>query len=228
VAKEQGDPIQASAGLGRLPPGRHGLPREFVVRNQRDRLTAGMIAVVAEKGYHEATISQITAAAGVSRRTFYSYFSSKEECFFATYDVITEHLREVVNEAGSKHEEWVERARVKLATLLEFFSSNPDLARFCLIAPARAGDKIAERYTRGIAESYEEMSEGMPEEVAARAPSPAVQQSLIGGMAALLVEKVEAGEGERLIDLLPDILAVFLIPYVGRDEAFRAAQLGAE
>jgi len=211
-----------------LPPGRHGLPREFVVRNQRDRLTAGMIAAVAEKGFHDATITQITAAAGVSRRTFYTYFSSKEECFFVTYDVITQHLREVVDEAAAGHDEWLDKARVRLATLLEVFSSNPDLARFCLIAPARAGNKIAARYTKAIAEAYDGMREGMPDEVAARAPSPAVQQSLIGGMAALLVEKVEAGEGDRLVDLLPDILAVFLIPYVGRDEAFRAAQAGAE
>lgn len=182
-----------------------------------------MIAVVAERGYHDATITQITAAAGVSRRTFYSYFSSKEECYFATYDVISSHIRERTKNAAEQHDEWIDRARAKLATLLEFFSANPDLARFCLIAPTRAGDPIAERYTKGITEGYEEMSEGMPEEIAARAPSAEVQQSLIGGMAALLVERVEAGEGDRLTDLLSDILAVFLVPYVGREKAFRAA-----
>jgi AcrR family transcriptional regulator len=221
VPEQQGD--APNGGLGRLPPGRHGLSREFVAQNQRDRLTAGMIAVVADRGYHDATITQIAAAAGVSRRTFYSYFASKEECYFATYDVIASHLRERTKEAADQHEEWIDRARAKLATLLAFFSTNPDLARFCLIAPTRAGEPIAERYTNAIAEAYEEMSEGMPVEIAERAPSAEVQLSLIGGMAALLVEKVEAGEGDRLTDLLPDILAVFLVPYVGREEAFRAA-----
>jgi AcrR family transcriptional regulator len=214
----------AGAGLGRLPPGRHGLPREFVTENQRNRLTAAMIAVVAEHGYHDATITQIAAAAGVSRRTFYGYFSSKEECFFDTYDVIAGHLRQRSREAAEQYTDWPDRAGAKLATLLEAFSSNPDLARFCLIAPARAGDRIAERYRRGIAEAYEEMAEGMPAEVVERAPSEAVQQSLIGGMAALLVEKVEAGEGEKLIDLLPDILEVFLAPYLGREEALEVAR----
>ena len=38
---------------------RHGLPRDFVVQNQRDRLAAGIIAAVSEFGYHETTITQI-------------------------------------------------------------------------------------------------------------------------------------------------------------------------
>lgn len=225
MARERADE-NPDAGLGRLPPGRHGLPREFVAQNQRNRLTAAMIAVVAENGYHDATITQIAAAAGVSRRTFYTYFKSKEDCFFATYDLIANFLRERALEVGSEHDEWIDRARAKLATSLEFFSTNPDLARFCLIAPARAGDQIAQRYTEAIDEAYAAMIEGMPPEVAARAPSTIVQQSLIGGMAALVVDRVEAGEGGRLLEFLPDILSVFLVPYVGRDEALRISGLG--
>jgi AcrR family transcriptional regulator len=222
VSDQQGKEVRAG-GLGRLPPGRHGLPREFVEQNQRDRLTAAVIAVVAERGYRDATITQIAAAAGVSRRTFYSRFSSKEESFFDAYDVIAAHIRERARAAAAEHEDWIDRARAKMATLLEIFAANPDLAKFCLIAPRRAGEEIAGRYTQGIGEAYEAMVEVMPPEMAGHAPSREVQQSLIGGMAALLVDRVEAGQGDRLMDLLPDILAVFLVPYVGREEAFRAA-----
>ncbi len=102
MVPEQGIHSEAqSPELARLPPGRHGLPRDFVVQNQRDRLTAGMIAVVAERGYHAATITGIAAAAGVSRRTFYAYFDSKEACYLATYDTIVEHLSEISAEAAA-------------------------------------------------------------------------------------------------------------------------------
>src|SRR3954451_6443763 len=84
---------EQSPALARLPPGRHGLPRDFVVQNQRDRLAAGIIAAVSEFGYHETTITQIAPAAGVSRRTFYSYFESKEECYFDAFGQIADHLR---------------------------------------------------------------------------------------------------------------------------------------
>jgi AcrR family transcriptional regulator len=224
VAKDREGGDSATGGLGRLPPGRHGLSREFVTENQRNRLTAGMIAAVAEHGYHDATIAEIAAAAGVSRRTFYSYFSSKEDCFFDTYEVIGDHLRDAATAAAAEHEHWQDQVRARILTTLEFFGSNPDLARFCLIAPSRAGDKIAGRFRQAVTEVYDELIGGMPAEIAAKAPSAAVQQSLIGGMAALVMEKVEAGEGDTLPELLPDFLELFLTPYVGRAEAIRAAR----
>ncbi len=76
MAKTGSETGSTPPGLHRLPPGRHGLPRDFVAQNQRDRLAAGTIAAVAERGYNETTIGDIAAAAGVSRRTFYVYFGT--------------------------------------------------------------------------------------------------------------------------------------------------------
>jgi AcrR family transcriptional regulator len=212
-------------GLARLPPGRHGLPPEFVAQNQRDRLTAGIIAVVAEYGYNDATISQIAEAAGVSRRTFYGYFSSKEQCFFATYDIIAEHLHEAAHAAAAPLQAWPQQVRAKLGAKLEVFAANPNLARFYLSAPPRAGEEISARYRLATTRSLTELTDGMPPQV--RVPSPAVQSALIGGMAALIVRQVEAGEGERLAQLLPDLVELFLAPYLGRSEAARVARRAA-
>lgn len=214
----------APRGLPRLPPGRHGLPREYVIRNQRDRLAAGIISAVAEHGYHDTTITQITAAAGVSRRTFYAYFSSKEECYFDTYDLIVRHLRGAVEEAAAPLEDWTERVAAKVRAMLEFFAANPDLARFVLIAPPRAGDEIAARFRVATENALSELTDGAPSAPEAREPSETVQQSLVGGIVALIVRKVEAGEGEELPTLLPGLLELFLTPYLGRDEAVRVAR----
>jgi AcrR family transcriptional regulator len=210
--------------LSRLPPGRHGLPREFVARSQRERLAAGTIAAVAAHGYHKATITEIAAASGVSRRTFYTIFESKAECFFDTYDMIADHVRREAAAAAAREADWPGRVRARLRVTLEIFSQNPDLARFVLIAPQRAGSEISERYQRGMAEILSELTHGMPKEAAARAPSQAAEMTLIGGGAALIIRKVEAGEGERLIDLLPDLLELTLTPFLGRAEAARLAR----
>ncbi len=210
--------------LARLPPGRHGLPREFVTQNQRDRITAGIIAQVAEHGYHQTTISQIAAAAGVSRRTFYTYFGSKEECFFDTYDLIAEHLRETARAASNGGSGWAERLRARVGAVLEVFAANPDLARFVLIAPARAGEQIAERYRRAMDEVIAELLGDLPPELAERHPSRAAEHALVGGGAALIVGMVEAGEGDRLPELLPDLLELGLTPFFGRAEAVRLAR----
>jgi AcrR family transcriptional regulator len=220
------DRLEDDAGLrlSRLPPGRHGLPREFVIRNQRDRLAAGTIAVVAERGLSAATVSQITAAAGVSRRTFYAYFASKDECFFAAYDSIVDHLRVATDAAAAECADWPDRVRAKLRTTLEFLAANPDLARFGLIAPLRAGEAVAGHYRAAMGHVVAYLCDGKPPPPATKEASEAIATSLVGGMVALVVRKVEAGEGESLPQLLPDLLELFLAPYLGRTEAVRVAK----
>lgn len=212
-----------AVGLPRLPPGRHGLTREFVVKNQRDRLTAGIIAVVAELGYHDATVAQICAAAGVSRRTFYSYFPSKRECYLLAFDLIGEYLAEALAEAGAGEGAWPDQVRARLEAMLAIFAANPDLVRFTIIAPLRAGEDIVDRQGVALERILAALTAGRPQDGDGQHPSPAIEQAVMGGMAGLITRKVETGEGEHLPDLLPDLVELFLIPYIGREAAARAA-----
>jgi AcrR family transcriptional regulator len=218
VAKREPQ-AEESPGLPRLPPGRHGLPRDFVVRNQRDRLAAGIIAAVSEFGYHETTITQIAAAAGVSRRTFYGYFNSKEECFLETYDQIAAHLCEAAREAAGSQSEWPAQVAARFGAALDVYSTNPQLARFTLAVPPRAGGEVSAHYRRALDGALAELVEGIPPGSPIRVPSPAVQHSLIGGAASLIVQKLEAGEGARIRELGPDLVELFLTPFIGRADA---------
>jgi len=51
--------------LARLPHGRHGLPPEFIERNQRARLLNALVQIVAERGYNDTTITRVIEGAGV-------------------------------------------------------------------------------------------------------------------------------------------------------------------
>jgi AcrR family transcriptional regulator len=225
VSKREPKGEDSAPGLSRLPPGRHGLPREFVTENQRGRLTAGIISVVAEHGYHEATISQIAAAAGVSRRTFYTYFSSKQECFLDAYDQIAAHLHQAGEEVAAAHSDWADQVGARLGSALEVFAANPDLVRFYLIEAPRAGDEIAARYRAGTTRALADLTADRPSKV--RRPSEAVEYAVMGGMAALIADRVQAGEGERLPSLLPDLLELVLTPYLGREAAIGVARRAA-
>lgn len=61
---------------GTLPPGRHGLDREFVRANQRARLVSSAAAAITERGFGATRISDVCKGAAVSRRTFYEHFRS--------------------------------------------------------------------------------------------------------------------------------------------------------
>jgi AcrR family transcriptional regulator len=217
-----GDGARDGQGLPRLPPGRHGLPREFVIRNQRDRLAAGMIAAAAEQGYHATTISDIAAAAGVSRRTFYSYFETKESCFADTYESVASFLLSSMAEAGAEERGWSAQVRARLRALLEAFAANPNLVRFCLIVPPAAGGQLTTAYSGLLDRLIGQLAEGRPKRT--RQPTVAAAHGLAGGLAALIVEEVNRHGGERLPALLPDLLQLVLTPYLGREAAAAASR----
>ena len=83
-----------------LPSGYTGLPRELVAGSQRQRLRHGVIVTVAEKGYGAATIADIAARAGVSKKTFYEHFPDKQACFLAAYDHGSTALLDAVRAAS--------------------------------------------------------------------------------------------------------------------------------
>ncbi|PPJ22457.1 TetR/AcrR family transcriptional regulator [Nocardia nova] len=76
----------------RLPRGRHGIPRETVVQDQRDRILAAMADAMAAHGYVGTSVAAVLKRAGVSRETFYEQFRSKEDCFEAAYERAVELL----------------------------------------------------------------------------------------------------------------------------------------
>src|SRR3954452_20491963 len=111
---------ELAAGADRLPAGRHGLPREVVAENQRERLLNGVVDAVAEHGYNATTIGAITEAAKISRRTFYEHFKDKEGCFLAAYEMIDTHVRGAMLAAAERRPSpWPERVRASLAALLD-------------------------------------------------------------------------------------------------------------
>jgi AcrR family transcriptional regulator len=219
-----GDPAQAAselaAGRDRLPPGRHGLSRAFIAENQRERLLNGIVEAVAEHGYNETTIGRVAEAAKISRRTFYEYFSSKEECFLAAYEMIDGHVRESMLATADQDEPWPEQVRERLSILLSVLSHDPAVARFYLVEPLAAGGDPAARYR----DAMQLLAEAIrPQATVADMNVEVRDQVLMGGVAALIARRLKSGEAERLGELLPDLTELVLAPYLGRDEARRFA-----
>jgi AcrR family transcriptional regulator len=212
--------------LARLPPGRHGLPREFVSHNQRERLIAGLAEAVAENGYAGTTIAHITRNAAVSRRTFYEHFASKDECFIAAYDTVMTELRRRVGEAFDKEEEWPKAVRAGIAAMLEFLATEPHLARLSMVEALVAGPVVVERYDAAIQSLVPYFAagrEGLSADVLAGL-SPTTEEALVGGMVSLISRRIFADRTEELESLLPDLVEFTLTPYLGSAESAAVAR----
>lgn len=212
--------------LSRLPPGRHGLPRDFVVHNQRERLIAGLAEAVAEKGYGGTTIADITRHAAVSRRTFYEHFEGKDECFVAAFDTVTEQLRERVAEAYDSEDEWPEATRAALEAMLSFLAAEPNLARLAMVEAMVAGPVVVERYDAAVQTFLPYLKAGRKgrSKAVLKRLSDSTEEALVGGMVSLVSRRIVAGQTEDLESLLPDLTEFVVAPYVGNDEAAEFAR----
>lgn len=56
--------------------------------NARDRLVEAAFAQFASRGFETTTVDDIAEQAGVSRRTFFRYFATKEDAVFPDHDAI--------------------------------------------------------------------------------------------------------------------------------------------
>src|ERR1700740_3217422 len=79
---------QSTDRYKRLPTGAHGLAREEVERDQRDRLRRAIIELIAQRGYPAVRIADLTKLAPVSPPTFYSLYEDKEQLTLEAYEDI--------------------------------------------------------------------------------------------------------------------------------------------
>jgi AcrR family transcriptional regulator len=222
--KKAAPPAAEPPASSRLPAGRHGLPREFIVQNQRERIITALVDTVAERGYNATTVAHITKAASVSRRTFYEHFADKEACFLAAYEMVAGHIRESMQVAAEAFEEWPQQVRAALATMLRFLAGEPELARVCMIEPIAAGGEIAARHRESMQGFVEILKAGRPQHSGERPLPEATEATLVGGIISLIVREINAGRAEQLEELLPDLVELTLAPYLGADEAARQAK----
>lgn len=208
-------------GAPRLPAGRHGLPREFIERNQRERILTALVDVVGEHGYNATTVAKITKAAGVSRRTFYEHFADKEACFLGAYEMVAGHVVDSMRAAAASFEDWPEQVRAALATMLSFFAAEPELARLAMVEPIAAGGEIAARHRETMRRLAEILRQGRPEPSSGRSLPEVTEETLVGGIFSLIVREVSAGRADQLDSQLPDLVELVLAPYLGVDEAYR-------
>jgi|SRR6478672_1738156 len=209
--------------MDRLPRGRHGLSPEFVARNQRERLIAGLTEALYEGGYQKTTVSMIGQRAAVSKSDFYKHFESKDECFIAAYDAAVKRIRECVTSACEENqgEAWPRRVGAAIDALLKQLSSSPALASITLVEGLRAGREVYDRYQAALESFVSLLHEGAPAAPQGKKAPEATGEAVVGGIASLLGRRVLAGEAEQLSELFPQILEFTLSAYLGAEQARR-------
>jgi AcrR family transcriptional regulator len=223
VARRMAETRSISERLATLPPGRHLVPRDFVVQNQRERMLLATAELVAERGYRRTTIELIAKTARVALTTFYEHFESKEECFLAAFDENVDAAAEVFAELVDPELDWTDQISTGLEVFLEMIATETPRATLCLVESQAAGPAALARYQGMLERVAPKLREGRAlNPRSARLPE-GLEVALAGGIAWLVHQRLVAGEAAEIKALLPEMLQIALTPYVGEVEAGRAA-----
>lgn len=170
--------------------------------SQRLRMLRAMAEAVAAKGYARTSVADVLRRAGVSRETFYEQFSSKEDCFLATFDKAAEMLLEQLADVAGRATEG-DRFERLVTAYLDAIAREPAYARVYLVeAPAvgpeavRRRAAIQGRFTDALAELLE-----------ARAPHERFAcEVLVAAVGAMVSARLALGESESLRELREPIV----------------------
>ena len=208
----------------RQPPGPEPVSRDAAAAEQRRRILEATAELIAEQGYQEATIEAIVRRAKVGYKTFYKHYPDKEAAFLALLDAAFE--RGIASVEGAyKREEgpWPDRIGAALGALFADVAANPAVARACLVEANAAGPEAAKRHERALKRLAPLLAPGRELNPRGSTLPESLEETLAGGIAWVLGQRLMAGEAEKLRGLLPETIEFVLRPFVGEEEAAKEA-----
>jgi AcrR family transcriptional regulator len=195
--------------------------RPYAVRSDRERLLEAVVRVVAEKGYGATGVADVCAAAGLPEEELGRHFASKEDCFLAAYeavsDVLVAHVAGAYERAGE--EPWPDRIVAALRALLELLAEEVEIARVAIIEVASLGDDARIRYSRALERFVPFLEAGREYATESGELPAATARFAIGGAAAMIFDEIRGGRGAELPAILPGLAYAVLMPYLGAEGA---------
>jgi AcrR family transcriptional regulator len=232
-----------------IPPGRTRLPPEEIARNQRERILHAAALLAAEKGVGATTITDITGAAHLDRRVFYTHHPNKQHAFLAAHELAFQHTLANAAAAYFSAPEWPERVWRCILANTHYCATHPALAHLAYVESHALGPPAVQRFEDSRQAFTLFLQEGhshthgphTPTETKPHSPFPALAPSPAGALPPLALEAIaaaiaeigyhqaRAGLLEELPRLAPHATYLCLAPFLGPTaaEEFIAAKLPA-
>lgn len=190
---------------------------------RRDQIVEAAVAVIAEQGLQNLSLSEIEKKAGMSRGQLTYYFPTKEEILLAVFDrlvlLMTQRIGTPAGQACDQHSgwEWIEHLMDRILTQPPI---SPEFG--CLQFTFLSQISHREDFRQRLAMLYERWRSGMGLGLSADlAQRPAVRrvsprafatlvQAILHGLGMQRAADPNAFDGEEMLELCLDVLSNFL------------------
>jgi len=188
------------------------LPRVSAAHEQevRDRIVAAAVRVFSDKGFHSSTISDVCRESGLSVGAIYTYFSSKEELFRQSCDLIAarglDELAERLVSATTTAERMTIAIGLYIETIDEYAGAPGQISLVQAWAEADREPGVREmlsaRRERLVGAGQFLLRQGIASgELPGWLDVDAVTRGFLGLLDGLLLQRIEAGSAYRPGDL---------------------------
>ena len=163
-----------------------------------------MVAAANRGGYARANVSEVIAAAKVSRGTFYDYFADKDACFLAALADVRERLTVYVDGAV-EDVETEEATTTTIGALIDFAIAEPAPARFLMAESLAGGADALDARDQAISEIATTLDDTGKRASQSMAMPDLPSRVLVGGVCRLLGSHLRRGD-PGLSELRRDLL----------------------
>jgi predicted protein tyrosine phosphatase len=143
-------------------------------------------------------------------------FAKAFEAAFARLQVAVEH-------ASAQKRDWPAKAAAAVAATLEFAAGDPEAAQLLTNEALARGAEGISRHERVIAYAADQLSTGRALRPQNDQLPEITERALVGGLVMLVAQRLDQDNGAKLTAATREMIEFVLTPYVGAEEARRAA-----
>ena len=140
---EAGKTQPPPSGARRSLPPRTPVPPSLTARVVENGILLAAMKVFARRGFTATRVEDVLEEAGVARRTFYRYFTSKEDALAAVYELATGELLGALDEASAAVESPLSGVGAGVDLYLDFHVENAALFRVLVEQSVRSDSPLA-------------------------------------------------------------------------------------
>lgn len=195
---------------------------------ERERIIEGFIALVAARGYREISLEAVLAATGADEETFHRHFEDEDACFQAAWRYVSDRYMPNALAAYQSASGWREQMRAVGHAILTYLTEHPDHGRILFVEgptprePARSVlDPNVDVFIELVDLGRQEMDD----------PDSLTRATAIG-LAGAVNERIalclKHGADEELPQMLPELMYLVVLPYLGVEVAVEELHRGLD
>jgi AcrR family transcriptional regulator len=193
---------------------------------RRVQICEAVIAVAAEHGDRAGSLTEVVERAGVTVADFERYFSDTRQAVEQVWEEMSDAFILGLKRVSDPPGPWLERIRAAAEYTLAYFEADAARSTFFILSTLTAGGEVAQaRRDLVVGSAIDLVDEGRNEPDAPAFLSRATAEGVAGALYEAIVKAVGKGDPTVGRRLLPELMYITVLPYLGPEVAERQMHL---